>query len=316
MKRRLGVLVAVGLLALMSAGNVEGQPAAAKAEASGTLTLGDKTYRFTRALAYEVTRFNKKQTVVILSEKPLDAAKLKQSLAKKGTDEDFFPFDAHLKLRFDDKGALAQSAIYAEGANILGSGDDNVKATIAIKDGAAKGQARMTKPDTFFKKSYQFDATFDVAVLQTPLAVAEAKPAAKPAVTPPVVPKAKAKSKVKTEAVPVEPNRPAVAIEKEERFEGTLLKDSPKVMNKAAKVHLVKMSPGKTYLIDLMSTEFDPYLRILDSTDTQLAHDDDGGENRNARLRFTPTKEDTYKIIVTRFGSREGKYLLKIALVR
>jgi hypothetical protein len=310
MKAFCGTLIAAGLLTFIGAGHAGGP----KNEAKGSLTLGDKTYKFTSALAYEVTRSKAKQTVVVLSEKPLDTAKLKQSLAKKGTDEDFFPFDAHIRLRFDDKGGLVQSAIYAEGANILGSGDDNLKANVTVKDGVATGRAGMTKPDTFFKKSYQFDVTYSATLLPAPSAVAEVKP---PTVTPapPVIPKAKKKTKTPPVTPPVDVAKP-VQIENEEKFEGTLTKDSPEVMGKASKIHVVKMSPGKTYLIDMESTDFDAYLRILDMANKQLAKDDDSGGGHNARLRFTPPSEGTFKVVATSFGSGQGRYVLKIRVLR
>jgi hypothetical protein len=246
-----------------------------------------------------MTRSNRKQTVVILSAKPLDTTRLKQSLKKHGTDEDFFPFDAHVKLRFDAKGALLQTAIHADGANIIGSGDSNIKVTATIKDGTVKGKAGMDKPGKFFKMMYQFEVAFDAAVIPLPGAAAQAEPE----------PKTKPKT---TTTTPVKPGEPALATDKELRFEGKLTKESPTVAGKPAQVHRVKLSADKTYLIDLQSEEFDTYLRILDSSGKQLASDDDGGEDLNARLRFTPPKEDTYQIVATRFGGDQGSYLLKI----
>lgn len=302
MKLLFVALVTAGLLALVAAGKAGGKKDEPKTEAKGTLTLGDNTYKLARALAYEITRSNRKETVVILSEKPLDTAKLKQSLKKNGTDEGFFPFDSHVKLLFDEKGSLSQTAIYADGANIIGSGDDNIKSAATIKDGMAKGKAGMEKPGKFFKMSYRFEVAFDVAVIQ--LTSPEPKPPLDP------------KTKVKPKTTPDEPKKPALVTEKELRFEGKLANDSPKVMGKPAQVHLVKMSPDKTYVIDLESKDFDAYLRILDSGGKQLASDDDGGENRNARIRFTPRKEDNYQVVATRFGSGQGNYLLKIRILR
>ena len=40
----------------------------------------------------------------------------------------------------------------------------------------------------------------------------------------------------------------------------------------------------------------------------QLASDDDGGDNRNARIRFKPPKEGDYQVVATRLGLREGIY--------
>ena len=100
------------------------------------------------------------------------------------------------------------------------------------------------------------------------------------------------------------------------RLEGKLAKDSPEVMGKPAQIHQVKLSPDKTYVIDLESSDFDAYLRILDSAGKQLAKDDDSGGGHNARIRFTPPKEGNYQVVATRFGFGEGNYLLKIGVLR
>src|SRR5262249_30702690 len=142
---------------------------------------------------------------------------------------------------------------------------------VKLQDVTAKGTAGTKKADTF-----EFDVTFEVAVI--PL------PGSKPA---PIEPK----TKVKT--TPPEPGKKLQVTDKELRVEGTLAKDSPKVMGKPARVHDVKMSPDKTYIIDLESSDFDAYLRILDSDGKQLAEDDDSGDGLNARIRFKPRKEGT-----------------------
>lgn len=131
---------------------------AAKADAKCKLTIDGKTYDLKSALAYESTKFDKKRTVIYLSEKPLDTAKLKASLKKKGNDEGFFAFAPHIHLVFDENGQLFQLALYARGANIILQGDPNIKAEATISDGVAKGMAKSVKPD----KDYEFAATFEV----------------------------------------------------------------------------------------------------------------------------------------------------------
>jgi hypothetical protein len=79
-----------------------------------------------------------------------------------------------------------------------------------------------------------------------------------------------------------------------------------------AKIHVVKLPAGKTVQIDLVSTEFDAYLRLEDSAGKQLAQDDDSGGNLNARIKFAVPKDDTYKIIATTFGGGSGNYTLSV----
>jgi len=299
MRRLLAVLGACTMLAFGSTA-LSGE----KKPNQGTLEVAGKTYRLASALAYEQKAFNRPEIVIILSEKPLDTAKLKQSFKKNGNDDDFFPTEPHVKLSFDDRGGLLQLTIVAGGANIIRSGDPNVKADATIQDGHAQGTAGMKKPDTFRDRPLSFEAAFDVALLALSGAPSEAKP--------PLPPKAK----VKTKSTTTEPGRASPAVEKELRFEGEVAEDTPEVMGKPAQIHKVKMTGGKTYLIDLESKEFDVYLRVLDAAGKQLASDDDGGENLNARLRFRPAREGNYQVVATRFGNREGDYLLKVRVMR
>lgn len=289
-------LVVLGMLGFVSLSR-GGEP---KSKAKGTLTLDGTAYRLTSALAYEQTVFKKKETVVILSEKPIDTTKLVQSLKKNGNDDDFNPFDVYVKLSLDGAGELLQLHVHCGGANIIRSGDRNVVTKATIQGATAKGTAGMKKADTFRDKPFEFDVEFEVAVLGATGVAVDPKPSSEPKSTP--TPKTK-------------PGQPQ-AIDKDLRIEGVLANNSLPVKGKPAQIHKLNMSPNKTYIIDLESTDFDTYLRILDSRGKELAHDDDGGEKLNARLRFTPPREDTYQIVATRFGSGQGNYLLKIRVER
>jgi hypothetical protein len=78
-------------------------------------------------------------------------------------------------------------------------------------------------------------------------------------------------------------------------------------------VFLLRMAPGSAYTLDLESFDIDSYLRLEDSTGRQLAEDDDGAGRLNARIVFRPTKEDTYRIIVTTCDpGQAGAYRLTV----
>ncbi len=78
------------------------------------------------------------------------------------------------------------------------------------------------------------------------------------------------------------------------------------------KVHTVKLFAGKSYTIDLVSRDFDSYLRLENSAGQQLAEDDDSGGDLNARIVFQAPKDDTYRIIATSFDGKTGNYTLTI----
>lgn len=79
------------------------------------------------------------------------------------------------------------------------------------------------------------------------------------------------------------------------------------------KVFEVEMKEGQTYVIDLMSKEFDTYLRVEDADGKELAQDDDGGEGLNSRLRFVAPYTGTIRIIATTFaGGSTGSFTLSV----
>jgi hypothetical protein len=84
------------------------------------------------------------------------------------------------------------------------------------------------------------------------------------------------------------------------------LKESP------AQSHKVKMTKGVTYVIDLVSKDFDAYLRLEDTAGTFLAEDDDSGGGSNARLFFIPPDTAEYVLIATCYRPKTGKYKLTI----
>jgi hypothetical protein len=134
---------------------------------SGTLTIGNKTYRLSSVVAYEMKQFDKLMTTVVLSEKPLNLAKLKAALGKKSADQ-YFEFTAQVKLLIDADDNIGSMQLWADNASISGSGNSDVAGNIVIEDGRARGTVRTTKPGEFFDKRYSFELTFDVDVLGKP----------------------------------------------------------------------------------------------------------------------------------------------------
>jgi hypothetical protein len=91
------------------------------------------------------------------------------------------------------------------------------------------------------------------------------------------------------------------------KIEGKVAADDPKVKIKPnpnakfgielpAKAYLVKLSAGKTYQIDMVSKQIDPFVVVQDDKGMQIAFDYDSGGDLNARLNMTPPKEGTYKV--------------------
>lgn len=72
---------------------------------------------------------------------------------------------------------------------------------------------------------------------------------------------------------------------------------------------------GQRIEVTMGSDEFDSYLRLgrLDGCDwEELATDDDGGEDTDARLRYTLPSDGEYVIRATSFGENAGTYTLAL----
>jgi len=98
-------------------------------------------------------------------------------------------------------------------------------------------------------------------------------------------------------------------------IKGKLSPDDPrdKVQAKSPhKVHTMKWKIGESYQIDLVSRDFDAFLRLEDSAGKQLALDDDSGGMLNARIVFAVPRDDTYRIIATSLDGKAGNYTLTV----
>jgi serine protease Do len=79
------------------------------------------------------------------------------------------------------------------------------------------------------------------------------------------------------------------------------------------KVHVVKLTAGTTYTIDLESVHIDAYLRLEDPDGKQVAEDDDGGGNLNSRIVYTAPADGEYRIVVTTCDPEQtGNYRLSV----
>ncbi len=79
------------------------------------------------------------------------------------------------------------------------------------------------------------------------------------------------------------------------------------------KKHKFRLKGKKDYIVELDSKVFDAFLRVEDQLGTKLAEDDDGGEGKNAKLAFTPPRDDQYVFVATSArGFSTGAYTLRI----
>jgi peroxiredoxin len=92
------------------------------------------------------------------------------------------------------------------------------------------------------------------------------------------------------------------------KVQGKLSPSDPKdkKTNSASQTHNINMKAGYLYTIDMVSNEFDSFLRLEDSKGKQLDEDDDSGGNLNARMIFNCSIDGDYKVICTALGAEGG----------
>jgi hypothetical protein len=96
---------------------------------------------------------------------------------------------------------------------------------------------------------------------------------------------------------------------------GTLISSDPRDRIRKGSPHKVRevsLERGVPYVIDLMSPEFDAFLRIEDEAGVTIAENDDGGFGTDARLTYTPSRSGKYRVVVTTFQGGAGNYHLHV----
>jgi Bacterial pre-peptidase C-terminal domain len=107
---------------------------------------------------------------------------------------------------------------------------------------------------------------------------------------------------------PQEPKRAEIVIE--ERLVAADPVD--RIRKVPAKSHLVELKKGKTYRIDMTSTEIDSSLRLEDEAGKTLAQDEDSGGGLNARIDFRPPADGKYRIQATTYAGGVGSYVITV----
>jgi hypothetical protein len=83
-------------------------------------------------------------------------------------------------------------------------------------------------------------------------------------------------------------------------------------LNQPSKKYTVKLVKDKTYIIELNSTDFDAYLRLLDKNGKQLAEDDDSGGDLNSLILYVPTETADHEVVAITLDGQLGKFTLKV----
>jgi hypothetical protein len=91
-------------------------------------------------------------------------------------------------------------------------------------------------------------------------------------------------------------------------IKGQLADSDPEYKNRKGSFHKAytqKFEKGKTYTIDMVSSDVDSYLFLENPSGKVVAQDDDGGGFPNARINYKAAEAGDYKIIATTFKAGE-----------
>jgi hypothetical protein len=86
-----------------------------------------------------------------------------------------------------------------------------------------------------------------------------------------------------------------------------------KLTKSPRKVYTISLAAGATYQLDLASKDFDAFLRLEDAAGNEVAFNDDADPATfDSRIVYKASKAGDYKIIVTSFDAKAGKFTLTV----
>jgi hypothetical protein len=152
--------------------------------AEGSLTLSKKTWQLSQGVAYETDAYGDERTIVVLSNQPITAQKLKEARAaeKSGGSAEFKrPF---LRLEFKKNGDLIQWTGVDNNTSVSGVTSEGAKTELKVENGRAIGKAsHPLDPSQMIPRS--LDVKFNVAMVKAneelPASVLSAKKTGGPA---------------------------------------------------------------------------------------------------------------------------------------
>lgn len=139
---------------------------APKLETIGKMLADGKTIKLANVVAYETKVFDERRVAIFFTEKPINLAKLKDSLKKNGTDDGLFEVQPQVKVEIDKNDRPAMMRLWVNNVSLNSNAD--LVGDVIIEDGRARGTVKLGKPAEFFDKEYSFELTFDVDVILLP----------------------------------------------------------------------------------------------------------------------------------------------------
>jgi hypothetical protein len=154
--------------------NKESKPSAIPVE--GTLTVGERTYKLSHAVAYETKTDEEKGITILTSDRKIPIATIEKALREgEGSDDGLSLSQPHVMISYDKSGKAVRCKAWADNGS-FSMGGDSLAGKLKLENGRASGDAKLVpKKDSPFKSAFDFH--WDVALGLE----AAPKPPAKPA---------------------------------------------------------------------------------------------------------------------------------------
>ncbi len=140
---------------------------APKLENAGKIVMAGKTFSLPYVTAYEERKASRSVIHVVLTEKPIDSAKILASLKQSGkVGMSVIGIQTQIDFAIDENDTLSSMSLWCDGASVTWSGNDSIQSFVQSEGGRIRGTSKTTTQEKVFGKPLDFQASFDTSFLR------------------------------------------------------------------------------------------------------------------------------------------------------
>ena len=134
---------------------------------AGKIVLAAKTFSLPYVTAYQVGDANKAVIQVVLTEKPLERAKILASLTQSGeVGISVIGFQTQISFTINQNDELSSMFLWCDGVSVNWSGNEKIQTSVQSEDGRVRGTSKTIAKEDVFGKPCEFEASFDTTILR------------------------------------------------------------------------------------------------------------------------------------------------------
>jgi hypothetical protein len=139
---------------------------APKLENVGKIIFAGKSFALPYVTAYQ-ERNAHKVIRVVLTEKPIDSAKIRMALEQTGeVGQSVFGFQPQISFALDENDVLQSMFLWCDGASVNWSGINSVQTAVRSEGDRVRGTVSTNKKEEVLGKSLEFQSSFDTSVIR------------------------------------------------------------------------------------------------------------------------------------------------------